>query len=70
MTCQAFDRDQDGTAIARCLRGSDDIAEQLLAQGLAAVYRASQNPTEAERDMALRYDAAEAEARTAASVCG
>lgn len=63
VTCQAFDRDRDGTTVARCLRGSEDLGEQLLAQGLAAVYRASQNPTPAERDIALRYDAAEAEAR-------
>lgn len=64
VSCQAFDRDQNGNAVAQCKLGTDDVAEQMLAQGLAAVYRVSQNPTPAERELAGVYDAAEADART------
>ena len=64
VSCQALDRDQNGNAIAQCKLGTDDIAAKMLGQGLAAVYRVSQNPSPAEKELAGAYDAAEADART------
>ncbi len=63
VTCTEFDRTKDGGSVASCKIGADDVAEKMLQEGLAAVYRAGFNPTADERALASRYDAAEAEAR-------
>jgi endonuclease YncB( thermonuclease family) len=61
--CSELDRGKDALVIASCRIGDRDIAEQLLLAGYAAVYRSQSNPTTQERDLAQRYDAAEAKAR-------
>jgi endonuclease YncB( thermonuclease family) len=61
--CSELDRGKDALVIASCKIGDRDIAEQLLLTGYAAVYRSQNNPTAQERDLAQRYDAAEAKAR-------
>ncbi len=61
--CSELDRGKDGSVVASCKIGNNDIAEQLLLTGYAAVYRNQGNPTAQELDLAQRYDAAEAMAR-------
>jgi endonuclease YncB( thermonuclease family) len=61
--CTEFDRNKDSLVIADCTVGQDDLGEQMLLGGHAAVYRSQINPTAQERDLAQRYDAAEAKAR-------
>jgi len=61
--CTEFDRNKDSLVIAACKVDQDDLAEQMLLSGYAAVYRSQINPTAQERDLAQRYDSAEAKAR-------
>jgi endonuclease YncB( thermonuclease family) len=61
--CSEFDRTKDGLVIAACKADNDDLAEQMLLSGYAAVYRSQINPTQQELDLAKRYDIAEAKAR-------
>jgi len=61
--CSEFDRTKDGLVIAACKADNDDLAEQMLLTGYAAVYRSQINPTQQELDLAKRYDIAEAKAR-------
>jgi endonuclease YncB( thermonuclease family) len=64
LSCEVLDRGADPRNLSGvCRVGDDDLAEALLAEGMAAVYRqnAAQDPKARER--AARYDAAETEAR-------
>ena len=61
--CTEFDRTKDNLVIADCKADQADLGEQMLLAGHAAVYRSQINPTAEERDLAQRYDAAEAKAR-------
>ncbi len=63
VVCTEVDRTNNGRSIATCTVDSADLATAMLAQGLAAVYRVGTTPTPAERELAARYDATEAEAR-------
>ena len=63
VTCTEMDRTKDGGSIAACKIGNDDIAEKMLQQGFAAVYRSTANSTADEHALAGRYDAAETAAR-------
>jgi endonuclease YncB( thermonuclease family) len=62
--CSELDRNKDGVVIASCKADNDDLGEQMLLTGYAAVYRSQNNPTAQELELAKRYDAAEAKART------
>jgi endonuclease YncB( thermonuclease family) len=61
--CTELDRNKDNLVIANCKADQADLGEQMLLSGYAAVYRSQINPTADERDLAQRYDAAEAKAR-------
>lgn len=61
--CTEFDRNKDNLVIADCKADQADLGEQMLLSGYASVYRSQINPTAEERDLAQRYDAAEAKAR-------
>lgn len=64
LTCDVLDRGGDAQHLSGvCKIGEDDVAEAMLAGGMAAVYRQSTSPDAAERERAARYDAAETEAR-------
>jgi endonuclease YncB( thermonuclease family) len=64
LTCDVLDRGADTQHLSGiCRIGQDDVAEAMLAGGMAAVYRQATNPNAAARERAARYDAAETEAR-------
>lgn len=64
LTCDVLDRGGDTQHLSGvCHVGDDDVAEAMLAGGMAAVYRQSTNPDAKARERAARYDAAETEAR-------
>lgn len=64
LTCDVLDRGGDTQHLSGvCHVGEDDVAEAMLAGGMAAVYRQSTNPDAKARERAARYDAAETEAR-------
>ena len=64
LICDVLDRGQDAQHLGGvCRVGGDDVAEALLAGGMAAVYRQAANSDAASRERAARYDAAETEAR-------
>ncbi|MBI2253903.1 MAG: thermonuclease family protein [Proteobacteria bacterium] len=64
LTCNVLDRGEDAKHLSGvCKIGDDDVAEALLAGGMAAVYRQTTSPNAEERERAARYDAAETEAR-------
>jgi endonuclease YncB( thermonuclease family) len=63
VNCQVFGKTADGDALGRCEVGGKDPAEELLARGLAAVYRSGNANDEIQAALAQRYDAAEAAAR-------
>lgn len=63
VVCTEVDRNSQGQSVAVCAIDGTDLAAELLAQGFAAVYRVGTTPTPAERALAARYDAAEAESR-------
>ena len=62
--CTETDRPAPNSSVAICTIGGTDLATELLAQGLASVYRISASPTPQERELAARYDTEEADART------
>jgi endonuclease YncB( thermonuclease family) len=61
--CTEVDRNIEEQSIAICTIEDTDLATELLAQGLAAVYRVGAPPTLEERELAARYDTEEADAR-------
>jgi endonuclease YncB( thermonuclease family) len=61
--CTEVDRNVEEQSIAVCTIEGTDLATELLAQGLAAVYRVGAPPTIEERELAARYDTEEADAR-------
>jgi endonuclease YncB( thermonuclease family) len=61
--CTEVDRNIEEQSIAICTIEGADLAGELLAQGLAAVYRVGAPPTPEERELAARYDTEEADAR-------
>jgi endonuclease YncB( thermonuclease family) len=64
LTCDVTGRGEDAKHLSGvCKIGDDDVAEALLAGGMAAVYRQTSSPNAEERERAARYDAAETEAR-------
>ena len=64
LVCDVMDRGADAQHLSgTCKVGEDDVAEAMLAGGMAAVYRQTTSPNAAERERAARYDAAETEAR-------
>ncbi len=62
--CIEVDRTVEDISVAICSIDGTDLAPELLAQGLAAVYRVGAPPTLEERELAARYDTEEADART------
>ena len=62
--CAETDRPAPDSSIAICSIDGTDLAGEMLAQGLAAVYRAGNAPTPQERELAARYDTEESDART------
>jgi endonuclease YncB( thermonuclease family) len=63
IACTEVDRTIEQQSIAICTIAGTDLATELLAQGLAAVYRVGAPPTPEERELAARYDTEEADAR-------
>lgn len=63
IVCTEVDRDRDSKSIAICTVDGTDLATEMLAQGLAAVYRVGAPPTPEERELAARYDTEESDAR-------
>ena len=63
IVCTEVDRNMEEQSIAICTIEGTDLATELLAQGLAAVYRVGAPPTLEERELAARYDTEEADAR-------
>lgn len=64
LSCDVLDRGSDAQHLGGvCKVGEDDVAEAMLAGGMAAVYRQATNPDAKARERAGRYDAAETEAR-------
>ncbi|MBK8157866.1 MAG: thermonuclease family protein [Rhodospirillaceae bacterium] len=64
LTCDVLDRGADAQHLSGiCRIDDDDIAEAMLAGGMAAVYRPSIKADATSRERAARYDAAETEAR-------
>lgn len=64
LSCDVLDRGADPQHLGGvCKIGDDDVAEAMLAGGMAAVYRQSNNQDAGSRERAARYDAAETEAR-------
>jgi hypothetical protein len=62
--CTEVDRNMQDQSIAICTIEGTDLAAEMLALGLAAVYRVGAPPTPEERELAARYDTEEADART------
>jgi endonuclease YncB( thermonuclease family) len=63
IVCTEVDRNIEEQSIAICTIEGTDLATEMLAQGLAAVYRVGAPPTPEERELAARYDTEEADAR-------
>lgn len=64
LTCDVLDRGLDAQHLSgTCKVGDDDVAEALLAGGMAAVHRQTVSADATQRERAARYDAAETEAR-------
>jgi endonuclease YncB( thermonuclease family) len=63
IVCTEVDRNIEDQSIAICTIDGTDLATEMLAQGLAAVYRIGAPPTPEERELAARYDTEEADAR-------
>jgi endonuclease YncB( thermonuclease family) len=64
VSCREVDRTANNGSIAICSIDGTDVAPELLAQGLAAVYRVGAASTTEERELAARYDTEESDART------
>jgi endonuclease YncB( thermonuclease family) len=63
VNCQVFGKTTEGDALGQCEVGGKDPAEELLARGLAAVYRSGNANDEAQAALAKKYDTAESAAR-------
>jgi endonuclease YncB( thermonuclease family) len=63
VNCQVFDKTAEGDALGQCEVGGKDPAMELLARGLAAVYRSGNGNDETQTALARKYDAAEEAAR-------
>jgi endonuclease YncB( thermonuclease family) len=63
VTCKVFDKMPQGDAVAQCEIGGKDPALELVARGLAAVYRSGNFNDSEQQAFATKYDAAEALAR-------
>jgi endonuclease YncB( thermonuclease family) len=63
VVCTEVDRDLEAKSTAICTVDGTDLAAEMLAQGLAAVYRVGAPPTPEERELAARYDTEESDAR-------
>lgn len=63
VSCLIFGKTPDGDALGQCQVAGKDPAEELLARGLAAVYRSSNSGDDAQRSRAEKYDAAESAGR-------
>jgi endonuclease YncB( thermonuclease family) len=63
VTCKVFDKTPQGDAVAQCEIGGKDPALELVARGLAAVYRSGNFNDSEQQAFATKYDAAEAQAR-------
>ncbi len=64
VVCIETDRPAPDSSVAICTIDGTDLATELLAQGLASVYRVGAAPSPQERELAARYDTEEADART------
>jgi endonuclease YncB( thermonuclease family) len=60
--CTIFGKTPEGDLTGQCQRGADDLGEEQLATGLAAVYRVGPSP-DAAKPLDQKYDAAELAAR-------
>ncbi len=63
VSCKVFDKTSEGDAVAQCEVGGKDPALELVARGLAAVYRSGNFNDSEQQAFAEKYDAAEAQAR-------
>jgi endonuclease YncB( thermonuclease family) len=63
VNCQVFDKTAEGDALGQCEVGGKDPAMELLARGLAAVYRSGNANDETQAALAKKYDTAEEAAR-------
>jgi endonuclease YncB( thermonuclease family) len=63
IVCTEVDRNLEDQSVAICMIDGTDVAAELLAEGLASVYRIGAPPTPGERELAARYDTEEADAR-------
>jgi endonuclease YncB( thermonuclease family) len=63
VNCQVFDKTAEGDALGQCEVGGKDPAMELLARGLAAVYRTGNANDETQAALAKKYDTAESAAR-------
>jgi endonuclease YncB( thermonuclease family) len=63
VTCKVFDKTPQGDAVGQCEIGGKDPALELVARGLAAVYRTGNSNDSAQQEFAAKYDKAEALAR-------
>jgi endonuclease YncB( thermonuclease family) len=61
--CAIIGKTPDGDQLGRCSAGDSDLAEKMLGQGLAAVYRAGDPNDETQQALAAKYDTAESNAR-------
>lgn len=64
VVCAETDRPTPDSSIAICTIDGTDLAAEMLAEGLAAVYRAGGEASPRERELAARYDTEESDART------
>lgn len=64
VVCKEVDRKASNQSIAICISDGTDLASELLAQGLASIYRVGAALAPEERELAARYDTEEADART------
>jgi endonuclease YncB( thermonuclease family) len=64
VVCTETDRPTPDSSVAICTIDGTDLGAEMLAQGLAAVYRMGTQPSPQERELAARYDTEEADART------
>jgi endonuclease YncB( thermonuclease family) len=63
VNCQIFGKTTEGDALGQCEVGGKDPAVELLARGLAAVYRNGNANDQAQMALAQKYDTAESAAR-------
>ncbi|GAB2175880.1 thermonuclease family protein [Dongia sp. agr-C8] len=63
VSCKVFDKTPQGDSVAQCEIGGKDPALELVARGLAAVYRSGNFNDGEQQALAEKYDAAEALAR-------